>query len=163
MEANAHRTASDARLSEAKWPSGRCPPSQYHVRAPYFRNFHRFFLILRAGLRLPAEPQRQAKDDSSPQFFCLSAFAFPFACTAILPHPSLTQHFSPLPYLSEPVPCTQRSGTPLTTTTLSVVRAFASRRLCASPRLGGRVLAPCLRAIIRAMTIRSRDWSPRIT
>ena len=86
-------------------------------------------------------------------YVCLRS-RFPLPVQLLFLTNFLTQHFSPLPYLSEPVPLTQRSGTPLTTTTLSVVRAYTSRRLCASPRLWGRVLAPCLRAIIRELTIR---------
>ena len=78
-------------------------------------------------------------------FVCLRS-RFPLPVQLFFLTHFLTQHFSPLPYLSEPVPCTQRSGTPLTTTTLSVVRAYTSRRLCASPRLGGESVSaepPC--------------------
>ena len=72
-----------------------------------YRSFH----IPRAGLlRLPGESQRQARDDSSPPFSL--AFAS-FCLCRYISHSALL----PLSCLPEPVPCSQRSGTALTTTT----------------------------------------------
>ena len=106
-------------------------------------------------------------NNHSTLFFC-----FVFTCILSISHIILCHFTSTPPHTYLPfrddlpvyfVPCTTRSGTPLTTTTISVLLAYTSRRPCVSPQLGGRVLAPCLWAILRAMPFRIREIVPSIT